>query len=646
MTAYEPYDYRIYTRRRLSEPWRERPQMRCTRCSAHAGPRVGRAHLDRHYGRDDEGEHGPLQLLDHWVRVTAALPAGEEDIFYGVVVEQRRDEEACRQHWLAHDLKELLSRIRVVALWGERAGEERAVPVRPTGMNRETAAASPWGLRSLFRYHFAHPQRGQKCTDEEATDAAYVLGDEAPWTAWSILEHLLRVYCPRADVLPSSFCPIGFDLEAAPGVRETLEANEGEYQLFGLSLVEAIDRLIRDSGDLSWRVDWSEDGLHGPTFPRIQVFSRDYAGRVTPEAAVGSDEVLPTVIEDDGQNRVSEVWAFGGACRFMFTLRSDTTPGYEKAWSAELEAAWQGFEPEGLRYSLAQFGTVYRDYGIGSDADWSAVFQGPDLERYESEPGDLRSTEVRWRMDWYGRARPFSRANVVRFDRHYESQDDEAGTGLREEAVGPGQAPASGLQPLMGWLVGEDAFEGVTPLRVSPRSGASGFRVLDDPVDLMLDRGDRWQRMVVTGTVEGDWLLLAKARAEASDSDVTGIRFVFEPAYQWWAASPGTIVAVNPGARWEEVTSEPPQNCETVYGVIRNDYPKLLALAENTLRKFNAVKKAVRFRFKTLTTAWAPGDFVTEYNGHQIYAPVMSVVHTLTDDEGYGTAIQTLFSVE
>jgi hypothetical protein len=24
----------------------------------------------------------------------------------------------------------------------------------------------------------------------------------------------------------------------------------------------------------------------------------------------------------------------------------------------------------------------------------------------------------------------------------------------------------------------------------------------------------------------------------------------------------------------------------------------------------------------------------------------MSVVHTLTDDEGYGTAIQTLFSVE
>jgi hypothetical protein len=195
----------------------------------------------------------------------------------------------------------------------------------------------------------------------------------------------------------------------------------------------------------------------------------------------------------------------------------------------------------------------------------------------------------------------------------------------------------------MGWLVPGGTADGVVPLRVAPLTGRSGFRLLDHPADLVLDQGERWRRVLVTGTVDGDWLLLAKARSPAAQSDIVNVRFVFEPAYQWWAACPDTIIDVDPDATWDDVTAQPPRKCRTVYGVLRNDFPRLLELAQNTLRKFAAVRKSVRFQFKTLTAAWRPGMFVAEYNGHLIYAPVMSVVFDLTDDVGYGTRIQTLF---
>lgn len=646
MAGYTAYDYKVYTRQLTSDAWTEQTEVLCARCEVHAGRKMGEAVLERWYGPDDAADRDPLELMDYWVRVAVCLPGGEEDVFYGVIVEQRLEEAARRQRWVAHDLKELLQRVEIVMLMGEYLQGLSAVPVRPCVFNRNIAApAKAVGLRSTYRYHFANPVRGDRYDTGDESDVAYALGGASSWDAYSILEHLVRVYCPRADVAPSRFCPIGFDVEEPvwTGLLERLSQNEGEYNFFGRTLLEAIDTLVRDSGDLSWRIDWSDDGVHGYTFPLIRIFRCDYDVAAGEGDEIATADVLPVVIEDDGYNRATEVWAFGGPCRFMFTCRYGTSPGFSKGWSSELETAWAAFQPEYLRFSLERFGAVYREFVFSFGEDWGNVLMGPDLDNYASEPGDMVATDTAWLMDWYNHPRPFLPRNIVRAGTTYTSQDDTAGTALTQTASGD---DVHGLEPLRGWVVPNEETDGVGYLRLSPLDGQGGVRVLDHPADAALDQDSRWQRLVVTGTVEGDWLLLSKAIDETANTGLVNIKFVFEPAYEWWVACPNTIISLDADAQWSHITADPPTHCTTVYGVVRNDYPKLKQLAENTLIKFNSVKKAVRFQFKTVTTAWELGAFVTEYNGHEIYAPVMSVVHRLSDDERYGTQIQTLFTME
>ncbi len=648
MTTYEAGTYRIYTRETIDDSWTERTMCYLMDDVHDAANYVPTLRIRVPYAASTANTQFWYQdFANHWVRITYEPSGGSEtDIWYGSMVASIINEETMEMEWAAAHILSQLVRVDLGSfayadpqIAGDAMCKNIALQIFNLDLERNLKSADEWYL-APSESHYMHKKIGADAQDW----LVYIFGTDSLWDNYEILRFLLATYVPKGS---TEFCEIGFALAPTAAAKTYLQAAKQEWNFSRMNLWEAVDKLVRSSGPLAWCADWSTSGDYGYDYVRLRVFSKKYEDKDDTwqnEHALLSDPTAPDCeasrIQVRTGDKISKLVVYGEPIRIMMTMAGPdlgvtTLPNYEKGWDDAEEAAWDEFDPE----RDENWPNVFRRLLLDWDANitsWNHVWLEPGTwpGSYETEEGDMCVKGA----DHYARARRILKRCLTHKEYGYENQDDSAGTAL---VVTPGGTGKPEFEPILGWFVpdaGDAESDPKQILKGRIRPLADDFGVLlptsvrDVEVsDLFLDQDDRWKRLYITFAVEGDIRLAYEMTAyDEGDHDQMRTVEVYEPGAEWWAAAEGTKLEYDSVFGWT-----------LIYGVLRNDLPKLKARAENIIKHHNEQLYRGTFVLKQVDVAKKVGDYITTYGPWTINQVIMSVLHALASTERWGTRLTT-----
>ncbi|HUX00307.1 MAG TPA: hypothetical protein VMY35_04940, partial [Phycisphaerae bacterium] len=476
-----------------------------------------------------------------------------------------------------------------------------------------------------------------------------VFGTEALWDAWRCIETLIKSHCPPGG---SRHCPIGFVPVPTAAAQTALEAVTERWNVEGARALDILNKMCAAAGDLAWHVDWSADGDYGYALPRIRIWSRDYDDRDTGwqtshdvagwVADPDNSEARDSRVEISVGHRITDVIVVGEPIKVMFSVRFDqgavVLPEYWLGWTAADETAWAALTGEDAAEAL-KYEHVYRRFYMhfdqleGPASTWQ-VFVRPTLRDFFTTEGDkLPAATV-------GRSYPHPRELLPRILTRpgyvYTSQ------GLGALSISKaGAAGESELSPIPCWHVPPslNPTEGgkavVTPIPgVRPLRNEPGFmlprsiRTLEgDSLDLSqtVDSAPLWQQLVLTVAIETDERLTWTASKEYPYEDGSGQTdeqrqavIIEVPGAEWWAALPDTVISYDAAGA-----------ATTVYGVIRNDLPVLMAAGRALLARHSRRLRHADLPLKTVDVTKGLGHFIDQYGPYLLRNPILTLRHNL-----------------
>ncbi len=381
--------------------------------SSTIAPTIPRADLVWRYGdvrTEQETEatvKPPVSLIGYFIKIDAADPVPTDGsaqtwttIFVGTIAADSRDIHGCGsgmnakgdQIVTAFGLEYLLDREVIRTAWATNDGSaEIEIDYVPAFNERYVVGLSRVGNRS-----YTQPPHGDHSSFVfgGTTSGGYV-GDNV-WTHENIATYLVTHYQPRGIYF------------ALAGESESLTMVEPAVHLVGMTVREAMSRLISHRRGFGWRVNVLDDDT-------VQIYVFTLTG-----ADIGEDPLIipantDTVAIDNGRididslvtmnadlTQYGAVRVEGERIKVQFTV-SYNLGNLEKAWSASDEADYIApgtgtVEKDNQARTENRFGYVYQGHRIPDTWNWTsgsadanvAITFGPDGTFIPTVQGNVR----------------------------------------------------------------------------------------------------------------------------------------------------------------------------------------------------------------------------------------------------------------
>jgi len=676
----------VYLKRRLSDSWTEHTALDPAGMVMTTAGHVTDLLLHQSYAPGVPP--GRLHNLHKWwvKLVYTPVDAAAVVLWVGNIEDARDAEDEQGVKWIAASLEAQMRKLKLTEAYaaGFEDIDDDQTPCQKVATLRfneymTRAAPEGWGRRSTPRYHFGsggvHNRLAAYTAGDDTLDCAYAFGTDADWTNLQILEALLAWYAPAGYGSESEtpyggrkqMCPIGIRLGLTTAAQTYLgNAIEG-HDLNGLTLLEAVDRLVGRAGPLFWWLDWEDWEDATQSYALLRVASRlwaDEGGTATVED-VTLAECMPAVVRSRVKDRATQVIARGAPIRAMFSASqsfahwNEEFPTHQKFWTDAQQADWLAngmFTSYGER-PKPEWDAVFLAFTIREDwlndgvspsfYLWQSVMLLPDLMQdgatiSEAPWPTITEPELRvlQRGGYYPRPRPLLPANLTW--RGYTNPT--ANSGLPSAPAGFTGEPEH--DAILCWYVPTTVSAGEPVVRIAEVArlrDRAGVRIrrkryrLEEPPFLAEatapDTYERWHELIFTVSAETDNLLQAVA-SHAGDvpDDQRRTAIVEVPDAEWWAAAKDTVVDVA-----EDGTKT------TIWGVLRNDYPRLKDIASQRLK---ILDQRVPHYHGTIRYKWTVpearvGDWIGTYGRYAVHAPIMTVAHELMDLKTWGTELTT-----
>jgi len=640
----------IYTAPDTNFEWVEQPQFRIVGDDVvtNAAGQINTLQLAQNYC-DSIPPSIYANLSNHWLRVSYTPhpdEGGDEfDLFFGHLCDQTLAEGQGEIHWTALSIEAQLARVQPMESFAEpveTGGKCQPISMRTANESLDTEHRLGW--RGVNLYHFNRTDSYREKADAEAADTAYVFGQETPWDAYRWLEHLLVTHCPTGG---SRYCPIGFELVATAEAQAAMEAVEERWGAIGHDLLRDVSRLVQSGGDLAWHVDWTSPASYA--CPYIRVWSRTHADKAESQsehAIKGAVDLATDEIECTDSNvtiyvrdQVTDVVAVGEPIRVQFSVRyqnvaGQVRPTYVQGWTGAEQAEW-ALDPEERDPNGPSLTHVFRRLYLpesqkdGDDSTWE-VFARPLPGAVFADEGDMLFPPSAERF--YARPRRVLPHNLTRPGYVYTSQGAGA---LSINTAGAAGEPDP--HPILAWFAPSTIPDGY---RIMPLHGVQPLRhecgvmlpngwrqeVDDDDAPDTMDLSGAviglgqagWQYLVITLTIETDERASWTASATGISDSQRRVLVVQVPEARWDVALEGTVIAFDEAGA-----------ATTVHGVIRNDVPKLKAVAEKYLGRYAHRAWHADLPLVKIRSDIALGDFITTYGPYQLNNAVLALRHHL-----------------
>lgn len=381
----------VYVKSNWADEWTWVPWVQPLSVEEGVGTQTGRAEFEYHYGPIARAELGvqdtyfPYFLSGTYIAVNVFDQYGEALLWIGVVeadtaMPHGSDVFAGKQTFVAYELSAILDRY---TLYGSIT--ENGYIDRPLIFNR---------MRERGQVNF-----GNRGATTVGIDSVPVFSDtNAVWNAYNVLQYILWWY---VNYYPDGTARgLQFEIVGDTGILETIEE---EWDLHGLTALQAIDKLIPRQRGVGWRIVTTQDVVY------IWVFSA-----FTDPVVVGSEVIDANSLQVytdftqnrnvalrlmfDKQNEYDFLMVMGGHVYSCFTLsvadgtlsRAWNTPDEEGYKAGSSIAGAVAADHDALRSEDA-YDEVYQRFIIPTDWDFFAG-DGEGGTQYNAVPG----------IDYYG----------------------------------------------------------------------------------------------------------------------------------------------------------------------------------------------------------------------------------------------------
>jgi hypothetical protein len=393
----------VETKDEWSGEWQYRPELLCARVAlSAAGDDLGAAELQRRYGeikQQWEGSFGtvaPIDIADHWVRVSMVCDEGVYVVFIGQISGEPRVIYGADvapsgvQTWTAYGPLQTLRKIHVSESYWYEAGEaERAIGwVPPMNARSETKTVS--GNRS----------------DAEGDAGSYCYGGTDTWTHRQYLDYLLAHWLDDDWRLTGQTSLLD-ELKTIVTWNDTQTLAEMFRKLIPIRY--GLDFVVRAYSETTVDDDGEETTNEGF---EIHVFSLSAksrtAGGVTLPANPGTvkiqaaeaSDVLNCNVVRTRDHRYDRIRVLGK--RIIVCCSLDATKGtLIPAWSDEQEVSYKAASMEQRKTDA--YRAVFQAYQVPSDWDFNEGSAAPKLDEngavVEGESSDTQLT-IRNTLRW------------------------------------------------------------------------------------------------------------------------------------------------------------------------------------------------------------------------------------------------------
>ncbi|HUW08830.1 MAG TPA: hypothetical protein VM537_03830 [Anaerolineae bacterium] len=670
----------VWLKRRLSDAWVLHPALDPAGMIMSTAGMVTDLLLHQSYAPGvPEGRRDNLHKC--WVKVVY-IPVDDDPVvlWVGNIEDARDAEDEQAIKWVANSLEAQLRKIQLTHSYGQGAQwlAEYGPCSRISGLRfneyMERSGAEARGRRSILSYHFGEDGGAAAFSHAgvDDVDAAYVFGDVQDWSVLDILRALLAWYAPAGQT-PAFETPYGGRKESSPvgfklGLTTTAQTYLGNakeaYDLTGMTLLGAITYLVERAGPLFWWLDWGlwENGTQ--EYVLLRVASREWSDEVAQHAGaenVALADCMPIVMRARVKDRAEQVIARGAPIKVMFSASQAWNLSYQpvlsKGWTTSQQDDWleNGYWADDLGAAADTWDDVFLTYTIPEDKTWqeggkfgyawhnSILLPDPQHEGariLEHGPSGWPGV-LAYRGGYIARARPLLPYNLMW--KGFTNPTDN--TGVLPTPIDALQGTPE-HESILAWrwvfmATEDDPVVQLTSVRrLSQRAGIQfGKKAYRDeePPFLAEDTEDglysRWHDLWVTVSVETDNFLEARACLSGQwHDDQRRTAIVDVPDAEWWAAARYTIASIDVAGRMAYM-----------WGVLRNDYPRLKDLAEQRLKFLD--QRVPRYHgtitYKTLQPSLRVGHWIGTYGQYPVHTPVMSIAHELMDLDEWGTQATT-----
>jgi hypothetical protein len=592
------------------------------------------------------------ELSKHWIKVTYQDAEGGDEtlIWYGNIEDSVVNEQGLRVEYYGLSIENQLKKLKLTETYAENVNPvSDAQRIGELRFNRNMDEGMESGLRGTIRYHFAAGADFSTVSAEPlAADTAYAFGTSVLWENVYILEHLLAVNAPSGG--RHDFAPIGFRLQCTTAAQQYLDFSYHEWDLTGKDLFESVDEIIRASGPLLWWCDAVPYDAGEQDYILIRVQSRLEEDELESKTlhAIDRDDCMPAMIRRRVLDRATKVIARGERMKVMFTVAATGTPHWENGWTAAQEAAWKAakitteYDAEKWRDVFCKYIIPYNQEVGGADhnSTWE-VFVTPDLNA-NPVGSKILVTGGEDAANFYAYPRRLLPHSLT--FRGWTNPTANDGTLPTPPAGDPGNPE---LTPLMGWWQKSEGGGADIVIRLENLAVLRNEPGVQFPIHYRdnvpgIAESAMTAPLIFTVSMETDNFLEWHEPAAWPDDDQARIEVIEVPDCAWWAACSGTVVEVAAGGTQT-----------TIYGVLRNDLPKLKEKAENLAALLRCGTyggstlvphyhgtipfKSVRLEYDDEPVEL--GDFVDTYGPFNIQAPIMTISHELASQQHYGTTL-------
>lgn len=657
----ERRSFRVLIRASWATVWVEAPYLEPLRATDAAAPSTPRAEFLFRYGRikREDGtaiaSESPLDLKDKFVKIELLPPEGPEGLdvaptplWYGQFVEQTFDEQAPHsdgtrqgdQKVVALGLAHLLDRTAVVGSYIEHDPSD----TEPTAIDRALVFNQRHrdGLAGEITGNRSAGQYSGPWTGYDALGYVFAAATNT-WSNLDIVDYLLAFYPPGNAITGAiQFTSAGQTSNLAQIVTPSVNPDNA-------TVGQLLDKLIDRRRGMGWTVrvgDYPGDPLSGGEPIEVHTFSvfEDYVGIGSTTMGPNQEQVMidlsagggggsggggpgvgEAVVRLDTSSRYDRIVVRGAKVKSCFTViyGVETAPTQiEKGWNTTEETAYKAASPattpkdKDIERATDKYAHVYTTFRVPNGWEFASGYLGQNANPLIQDDGTVDASQQS----------PIRRWGHT-FLKHLPFKSEQA-IGTENEYRPPFAIVKDPTSTTTKYVMVDrlDQIRGLHSASLHMSEHQWGF-FLKAPHNHMLAKGTYDQATYPTQhKPEVDYRTLAATVCMELDADLRVVAQVLPssttappgrvleiavPDAEMWYVPAFTVQDVKDGAeQFVQIPPVPAGQVQPNYVLLRDDSPRLRAIAAVAKAWYSTTRYAVQVRLDGITPAYPVGCYV------------------------------------